>query len=60
MSNGGVIQTQRRDGTWKDAFPVGYKPESTAMSVAAKTQRPVRIVHRTKGVIFTTGGKRHE
>lgn len=57
MSNGGMIQTQRRDGTWKDAFAVSYKPQSAAMNVAAKTQRPVRIVNRKKGVIFITGGK---
>lgn len=60
MANSGMIQTQRRDGTWKDAFAVNYKPESAAMNVAAKTGRPVRIVNRKKGVIFETGGARDE
>ena len=55
MSSGGMIQTQRRDGTWKDAFAVGYKPESTAMQVANKTHRPVRIVNLKRGVIFEFG-----
>ena len=47
-----MIQTQRRDGTWKDAFAVGYKTESTAMRVANKTHQPVRIVNLKRGVIF--------
>lgn len=47
-----MIQTQRRDGTWKDAFAVSYKTETTAMQVAAKTKRPVRIVNKSGVVIF--------
>lgn len=52
MSNGGMIQTQRRDGSWKDAFPVSYKPISAALNVARKTTRPVRIINRKGQVIY--------
>lgn len=53
--SGGMIQTQRRDGTWKDAFPVdGYKTERAVNNVARKTRRPARLVNRKNEVIFTT------
>lgn len=58
MSNGGMIQTQRRDGTWKDAFPVGYKPESATIAVARKTHRPARLVDRRGKVLFECGGSK--
>lgn len=53
MSSGGMIQTQRRDGTWKDAFPVdGYKTERSVTNVARKTHRPARLVNRKGEVLF--------
>jgi hypothetical protein len=55
MSNGGMIQTQRRDGTRKDAFATSYKPETAALNVARKTTRPTRIVNKDGKVIFKTG-----
>lgn len=47
-----MIQTQRPDGTWKDAFAVSNKPERTAMQVAHKTRRPTRIIQRDDKVIY--------
>ena len=53
--SGGMIQTQRRDGTWKDAFPVdGYKTERSVNNVARKTHRPARLVNRKGDVLFVT------
>lgn len=52
---GGMIQTQRRDGTWKDAFVTdGYKPHNAVMNVAKKTHRPARLVNRQGTVLFST------
>lgn len=52
MKRSGMIQTQRRDGTWKDAFPVSYKPINAALNVAGSTTRPVRIINRKGQVVF--------
>lgn len=55
MSNGGMIQTQRRDGTWKDAFVVSYKSHNATEDVARKTTRPARLVDRKGRVLYKTG-----
>ena len=51
MASGGMIQTQRRDGSWKDAFPCGYKSHTATMNVSKKTKRPARLVS-PKGVVL--------
>lgn len=52
---GGMIQTQRRDGTWKDAFVVdGYKPHNAVENVSRKTHRPARLVNRAGKVLYKT------
>ena len=52
---GGMIQTQRRDGTWKDAFVTdGYKPHNAVENVARKTHRPTRLVNRKGDILYQT------
>lgn len=55
---GGMIQTQRRDGTWKDAFIVdGYKPNNAVINVSRKTHRPARLINRKGRVLYQTEGE---
>lgn len=52
---GGMIQTQRRDGSWKDAFVTdGYKSHNAVENVSAKTHRPARLVNRKGKVLYST------
>ena len=52
---GGMIQTQRRDGTWKDAFITdGCKPHNAVENVARKTHRPARLINRKGDVLYST------
>ena len=52
---GGMIQTQRRDGTWKDAFITdGCKPHNAVENVARKTHRPARLINRKGRILYQT------
>ena len=52
---GGMIQTQRRDGTWKDAFVTdGYKSHNAVKNVSKKTHRPARLINRKGVVLYST------
>lgn len=52
---GGMIQTQRRDGTWKDAFPVdAHRSIQAVENVGRKTKRPARLIARDGRVQYQT------